>query len=631
MMNPIAYLKIVLEMIKKNFRVLIRSRSSALVILLGPFFIIFLIGAAFNTSSLHGIRVGVYAAEENEVLDKILKSLEDNDFAVTRSSTEEECIDLVKSGGVHLCISFPGSLSEESIAREIIFHVDYSKVNLVFTILNVITGEVEDISTDLSVEYTKLLIEQMNATAAQISEKASLISDLSSNAEQMKESLETLSAELSGIEVSSSEFGISDVESYISESSSQIDEFGTIAEETTATGEALLDDLESYISSFEEELNSQVDQITDFQDTVDEYASLACAFDFSSVEGLSFDPCTDLTSVQDALESAASEAEGISSDFDELQEQLDDVRSQLETAQSQQESVLAAAQTNLDSLQSQLEASSAKIDEISEQKDAIASDIDAMIALLDENIATIDAVQQSISEISDSMSSAAIGDAEDIVNPVLTRIKPILEKKSYLDYTMPALIVLVIMFMSILLSSTIVMTEKQSRAYFRNYITPIPDFTFLVSIYLTNIIVVFFQAMILLVIADLAFGVSIFSNFPSILFAILIIGSIFILLGMSIGYLFVSEETSTLASISLSSIFLLFSSFLIPIESLSETIGSIAVYNPFVLSEGVLRQLVIFGNSFFSAGNDVFILLFYVLFLAAVLYVCELIDKRRIH
>ncbi len=630
-MNPVMYLKIVLEIIKKNFLVLVRSRSSALVILLGPFFIIFLIGAAFNTSSLHGIRVGVYSVEENEVFDQILKSLKDNDFAVTKTSTEQECINLVKSGGVHLCISFPGSLSEDSIAREIIFHVDYSKVNLVFTILNVITGEVEDISTDLSVEYTKLLIEQMNATAAQISEKASLISDLSANAEQMKESLETLSAELSGIEVSSSEFGLSDIESYMAESSAQIDEFGSIAEDTTATGEALLDDLGSYISSFEEELNSQVDQITDFQDTVDEYASLACAFDFSSVEGLGFDPCTDLTAVQDALESAASDAEGISSDFDELQEQLDDVRSQLETAQSQQESVLAAAQINLDSLQSQLETSSAKIDEISDQKDAIAGDIDAMIALLDENIATIDAVQQSISAISDSMSAAAIGDAEDIVNPVLTRIKPILEKKSYLDYTMPALIVLVIMFMSILLSSTIVMTEKQSRSYFRNYITPIPDYTFLLSIYLTNIVVVFFQALILLVIADLVFGVSIFSNIFSILFAILIIGSIFVLLGMSIGYLFVSEETSTLASISLSSIFLLFSSFLIPIESLSETIGSVAVYNPFVLSEGVLRQLVIFGNSFFSAGNDVYILLFYVVFLAAVLYVCELIDKRRIH
>jgi len=618
-------------MVKKNFKILVRSRSSALVILLGPFFIIFLIGAAFNTSSLHNIKVGVYAAQENEILDEIIESMKDNDFSVTKTTDEEECIDLVKSGAVHLCMSFPGSISKDSLSREIIFHVDYSKVNLVFTILNVITGEVEDISTDLSVEYTKLLIEQMNSTAAAIQEKSSIIGELSSNAEQMKESLETLSAELSGIAVSTEEFGLSDVESYISESSSQIDEFGSLADETTSTGQELLDELDSFISSFESELDSQISSIEEFQSTVDEYASLACAFDFSSVEGLSFDPCSDLTEIQDALDSAISDAESLGSEFDEIQSQLNDVSSQLETAQEQQESILSAASANLESLQSQLDASASKIDEMSAQKDAITSDIDSLITMLDENIATISDVQQSIEAMSTQLAEAQVGEAEQIVNPILTRIKPILEKKSYLDYTMPALVVLIIMFMSILLSSTIVMTEKESRAYFRNYITPIPDISFLISIFITNLIVVFFQALILLVIAQLAFGVSILVNLVSILIAVLLIAAIFILLGMIIGYIFVSEETATLASISLASIFLLFSSFLIPLESLSETIGSIAVYNPFVISEGVLRQLIIFGNSLFSAGEDVFLLLFYVFVLAGLVYLAELIDKRRIH
>ncbi|MEK6868202.1 MAG: ABC transporter permease [Nanoarchaeota archaeon] len=528
-------------------------------------------------------------------------------------------------------MSFPGSITKDSLSREIIFHVDYSKVNLVFTILNVITGEVEDISTDLSVEYTKLLIEQMNSTAAAIQEKSYVIGELSSNAEQMKESLETLSAELGGINVSSKEFGLSDVKSTISKSSSQIDEFESIADETTETGQELLEELDSFISSFESELQSQIDTVEDFQSTVDEYASLACAFDFSTVEGLDFDPCSDLTEIQDALDSAISDAENLESEFDDIQSQLDDVSSQLETAQKQQESILSAASANLASLQSQLTSSATKIDDMSAQKNAITSDIDSLITMLDENIATISEVQQSIEDMSTQLAEAQVGEAEQIVNPILTRIKPILEKKSYLDYTMPALVVLIIMFMSILLSSTIVMTEKESRAYFRNYITPIPDISFLISIFVTNLIVVFFQALILLVIAQLAFGVSILVNVVSILIAVLLIAAIFILLGMIIGYVFVSEETSTLASISLASIFLLFSSFLIPLESLSETIGSVAVYNPFVVSESVLRQLIIFGNPLFSAGEDVFLLLFYVFVLAGLVYVAELIDKRRIH
>ncbi|MBI5072434.1 ABC transporter permease [Candidatus Woesearchaeota archaeon] len=632
MINPLTYIKIIGEMIKKNFKVLIRSKSSALIILLGPFLIIFLIGVAFNTTNLHGIRVAIYAEDtSNPVLDQIKTSLKDNDFAITETATEDECINMVKSGGAHICMSFPGSLTKDSLSRQIIFHVDYSKVNLVFTILNVITNEVKDISTDLSVEYTRLLIEQMNRTGAEIEEKSSLVADLSDNAQQMKENLQALSAELNGINVSSKELGLSDTASYISQSQSQIDEFSAITEETTASGLELLDSLDTYIASFKSDLDAQITTVEDFQSKVDTYETLACAFDFSAVEGLSFDPCSDLESIASSLNDTVTEAQSLGSQFDEIQSQLDDVRSQLETAQEEQSTILSTAQSNLDSLQSQLDSSSTKIDEMSDKKDAIASDIDSLVAMLDENIATIDDVQSSIGNISDQLKNGDLEDPEHIVNPILTQIKPILEKKTYLDYTMPALVVLIIMFMSILLSSTIVMTEKGSRAYFRNYITPIPDLSFLISIYLTNIIIVLIQASILLVIAQVAFGVSIFSNIVPIAVAVLIISSIFILLGMCIGYLFVSEETATLASISASSIFLLFSSFLIPIESLSKTIAAVAMYNPFVLAEGVLRQLIIFGNGLSSAGNDLYVMILYVFVLAAVLYVCEAIDKRRFH
>ncbi len=632
MINPFTYLKIIEEMIKKNFKVLIRSKSSALVILLGPFLIIFLIGAAFNTTSLHGIRVAIYAEDpSNSVLDQIKTSLKDNDFAITETASEDQCITMVKSGGAHICISFPGSLTKDSFSRQIIFHVDYSKVNLVFTILNVITNQVKDISTDLSVEYTRLLIEQMNKTGAEIEQKSSLVGSLSDNAKQMKENLQTLSLELNGINVSTQEFGLSDTAFYISQSQSQIDQFSTITEETTTNGLDLLDSLSTYITSFKSDLETQITTVEGFQSTVDTYETLACAFDFSQVSGLTFDPCSDLESVASSLNDTVVQAQSLGSQFDDIQSQLDSVKSQLESAQQEQSTILSTAQTNLQSLQTQLNSSSTKISEMSDKKDAIASDIDSLVSMLDENIATIADVQSSIGNISSQLKNGDLEDPEHIVNPILTQIKPILEKKSYLDYTMPALVVLIIMFMSILLSSTIVMTEKGSRAYFRNYITPIPDLLFLMSIYITNLIIVSIQASILLVIAQVAFGVSIFSNIIPIAIAVLIISSIFILLGMCIGYLFVSEETATLASISASSIFLLFSSFLIPIESLSETIAAVAVYNPFVLAEGVLRQLIIFGNGLASAGNDLFVLILYVFILAATLYVCEAIDKRRFH
>jgi ABC-type multidrug transport system permease subunit len=572
----------------------------------------------------------VYALDESDVLDQIKASLKDNDFTVLQTTTEEECINLVKSGGAHLCMSLPGGITEESLAREIIFHVDYSKVNLVFTILNVITGEVEELSTDLSVEYTKMIIEEMNATATQISEKSSTIAEMANNARDMKQSLEELSAELKGITISSSAYGLSNVSNYVSESNEQIDEFGSITEETTSSGQEMLDEFDAYIVSFESELDSQVDAIEDFQSTVDSYTTLACSIDYSAVSGLTFNPCTDLTSIQTTLEDAVTSAESLKTQFDDIQDQLNQVADQLDTAQEQQDQILSSAKQNLQSLQSQLNQSASKINQMGTQRDSIVSQLDAMIALLDQNIATIDAVQQSVESMGDNLAQAEYNNAEDIVNPILTRIKPILEKKSYLDYTMPALVVLIVMFMSILLSSTIVMTEKESRAYFRNYIAPIPDYSFLISIFITNLVVVAVQALILLTIAQLAFGVSVFANVIYIIVAVLIISSIFIMIGMAIGYIFVSEETATLASISLASIFLLFSSFLIPLESLSETVSIIAQYNPFVLSESVLRQLIIFGTPL-TLSNEFLLLLLYIFILGAGVYIAELIDKRRLH
>jgi len=65
---------------------------------------------------------------------------------------------------------------------------------------------------------------------------------------------------------------------------------------------------------------------------------------------------------------------------------------------------------------------------------------------------------------------------------------------------------------------------------------------------------------------------------------------------MVIGYIFTSGETATLASISVSSILMLFSSLVMPIESMSRSVSELAKYNPFVLSEGLMGNVLISHN-----------------------------------
>ena len=70
--------------------------------------------------------------------------------------------------------------------------------------------------------------------------------------------------------------------------------------------------------------------------------------------------------------------------------------------------------------------------------------------------------------------------------PIKTNIEPIVAEKTHLSNMFPTLVILIIMFIGLLLASTLVVREKTSASYFRNFITPTSDGMFMFGDYLTN-------------------------------------------------------------------------------------------------------------------------------------------------
>src|SRR3989344_8325323 len=103
-----------LEIIKKNIKLLIRSRSSALIVLFGPLVLMLLIGLAFNTSSLFDIKIGTYSSSYSELSNSIVNVLKDEQFKVTEVENEQKCVDMIKTGELHVCTIFPADLSLQS-------------------------------------------------------------------------------------------------------------------------------------------------------------------------------------------------------------------------------------------------------------------------------------------------------------------------------------------------------------------------------------------------------------------------------------------------------------------------------------------------------------------------------------
>lgn len=508
-------------MIKKDFKLLIRSKTSALIVLLGPLAIILLVGLAFNSSSLYNLRVATYSESYSELSNSVITSLQDQQYSVVKVDSIELCKSGVKFGDYHLCVIFPKDLSIGSQDNTIEIHVDQSRMNLASLITTTITQKVAAKSNELGIGLTTDLLTVFENTKKSIDEKVvtvnKIISGDSDAALKIKESEESLG--MMNLTVEESDFNFTDVKAKIKDIT---DKFNV--------SETLVNRLKNSVGDLEISV-----------DLLNERLSEASSAKANAVQNLG------------------------------------DTRNTLSSTMS---------------------------------------DLNALRAALNGIVTDINSIK--------------VTQAGLIVEPIKTSVQPITQEKKHLSFLFPTMVVLVIMFISILLSSTIVIREKISLAYFRNFITPTSEILYMLGTYLTNIIIVLLQLCILFAVAAYFMKDQLISIAANLALVILVISSVFILIGMLIGYIFRTEETSTLAAISVSSILLFFSNTILPIESLPTVARDIIKYNPFVLSESLVKKILLFNADISILANSICILLSFVAVLFIMSYIARELTKRSI-
>jgi ABC-2 type transport system permease protein len=148
--------------------------------------------------------------------------------------------------------------------------------------------------------------------------------------------------------------------------------------------------------------------------------------------------------------------------------------------------------------------------------------------------------------------------------------------------------------------------------------TPVKDSSYIIANFITAFIILMIQVIIIMAIASVFFSQQVLLNIPEAIFLLAIISSLFILMGMILGYLFNNEETATLAGVSIGALFLFISDVIIPIESMPEAFAYIASFNPYVLGSSLIRRALLFDSSLLSLYGDVLIMLGYIVAAALV-------------
>ncbi|MBW2992573.1 ABC transporter permease [Candidatus Woesearchaeota archaeon] len=532
------------KIISKNFKLLTRSKASSLIVIFGPLLLIFLVGVAFDTTNTYNINIGIYSEQFNNVTDSFIDKLNENNFKVHKYDNEGSCVEHIKSGRIHTCVVFPPNMEfKTGVTNEIIFHIDYSKINLVWMILDTMQAQISATKTEISEELTDIILTKLYDTQEKLTAKKAALTDLKAKTREVKDSMTKIKEDLEKLDLSANkqDFKI---------------------EELTAGN----DEIRAGVYSLKNDTENRIEDIRDDLDRIS-----------TKVDGLG--------NITDSVDAKIELIEG----------NLGGINYKLNTTMNITDENWQNMSDNIFFLENTVNGVMANLDSAVRTRSLSSSTISNMNQVLEEALNALNAIELTFDSIDSEIRSIQVTSAEDIVNPITTTIKPVSQEKTQLNYLFPSLMVLVIMFISILLSTTIIMMEKHSPAHFRNFITPIKDITFVLGTYATSMVLVIAQLIIILIVSSIFFKTQIISNLPVISGLLLLVTSLFTFLGMVMGYLFDSEETATLAAVSIGTILMLLSSTILPLETMPEYVGQAAQYNPFVISTDMLRRAILFA------------------------------------
>lgn len=507
------------SLIVKNYKLMIRSKTSSLIFFFGPLFIIFFVGLGFNTSTLYDLSVATYSESYSPLSESMVANLTGSMYNIEKMPSELECIDAVKFQSYHVCIVFPKDMAlDNSANNNIILYVDNSRLNIA-----------DMISERLS---AKVAVRADELSSGMVSQILGAIDSINKEAAQGK----------------------------------------------------------SYITALE-------------------------------------------TNNKKSIGMASSTKEGFSNfDFDYAMLDLGPSLSEIENIRDKQNlssSVFSDLTTKLNTVKSNYNTIAGKLDEAKSTADSIRGDVDGLSTNINADKPNIDSLKTMDDNILANVNTVKITNVESIVSPLRTTIKPLTLKKNYLVYTFPTLLVLLIMFVAILMSSTSIMREKKSMAYFRNLITPTFNGMFILGQFLTDISIIMIQLLIIMGVASIfipGMGWQLYMMASGIL---LLLSAIFILIGLFLGYIFNSEESATTGAISVGLVFLLFSNTIMPLETLSGILRQIVMYNPFVVGVEILKRLVLFESDLSVIHNLIYILLAWFGVVMVLAVVGSYIAKRK--
>lgn len=548
-----------LLLVKKNIKLLVRSKGSLLIVILAPLLLILLIGLSYDTNSNYGLVLGVLSSWSSSESSIFKEAMEDIGYKVLLYNDISDCESDLIDGYTHACVNVPDDLTiKNNEIKSVKIIIDASRSNLAGEVQAIIDEQfqvrTQQLSEDLVYVLLNRIIETSNILQSindDLNDQIELVNLAKSRSESLNDQITTVPNFTADLSVSS-------------DSATKIfEEYVDMIDDIEQDFSRVQSSLGSMDPTLADRVSKLSESITELKDELDSTSSMSLN---GIVKGL-YDSEQSLELLKNNLEQYMNTLNFVEDDAQTISNLLFDLNTKLSTSQKQTY-ILVGESKRLN-----------------------------------------------------------VDNASIISDPVSIDVVPV-AGGTRLQYVFPALISMITLFLSLMLSITLVMMEKTNTASIRNRIVPVKKKLFLISNIISTLILVMFQVTIMMLIS-IAFLeiplVSLFAIFITLLLACIV----FSIIGVGIANIFLMQETAILAGISTGSLFLFLSNVFVPVEGMSMFIRDVVAFNPFVISERVIREMFIFKQGIMSQSEDLIILVFYAFLLFILSLLLETANLRH--
>ncbi|MBU4077255.1 MAG: ABC transporter permease [Euryarchaeota archaeon] len=600
------------SVVKKDLKVYIRHRKTLMLIFIAPVLIMVLIGSVFSGASEGGVRdvkLGVGGGSEQG--KKIIEELKSSKmFIIIDENTTDPAVieEGVRKGRYSAGIFIP-----EDETQSLKLFLDNSRVQIAPVILTAFVSTTEKMSYELTFGFISKLwknLKQMEEELKPLKEGVVMINrsivGLNSDTKKALSSMDEIDVESLNGSISRMKNSLGQMRTDLLQSAEDInatrqelrDLDGNVSSIQNDTAE-LRDDLKLVVDNIDAADASMQDVQTQLHLTY----NLTCSFDPSIQQCVSMalairqlrDTRALMLERTGRIRALHNNLVTISQKSAELHEKLEKTDIKL---QKMQESIsnYTSELSNINENITSMESAVISLKNVKNQSAVVSSNMEKLAA---EMINSSSALTSDIDRTGLFIGEVIARSPAVIAAPIKLDREPVFKGRSYLDFLMPGIISIVLMFISFLLASITIVQERSKKTLIRTLLTPLSLGMFLFEKTAALIIISFLQGIILIVVAFVFYGILIPTDqLASLFLVILVYAAAFIGIGMALATLAESENTAMLLTLVLSIPMLFLSGVFFPFETMPELMILLGNALPITMGIRALETVLIYQKGF---------------------------------